>query len=383
MYTAFSLFIVVGIGTAMVLIGLSPALGSFLAGMVLANSEFRHQLESDIAPFKGLLLGLFFITVGAGIDFDFLASNPLKLLGLTAILLLTKFTILFGIGFFFKLRGRDHWLFALGLAQAGEFGFVLAALSLKRNIISSETGEAVLVVIAMSMLASPLLFLLYESISKRLGEEKHDLPPADEIDTQHPIIIAGIGRFGQVVTRLVQSAGFKTTVLDNNLKTVQVMRKFGFKGFFGDPTRPEILNAAGLASARILVVALDDSEATLNLVKYARTQRPDLHIIARAHDRGQAYRLYAAGADDIVRELFDSSLRAGRYVLEKAGLTEYEAAEAEQMYYKHDREAVQALAKLYDPNIPFGENEAYIERSQDLNKELEAMLLGQDRPRRD
>lgn len=379
MYTAFSLLIVVGIGAAMVLVGLSPALGTFLAGMILANSEFRHQLESDIAPFKGLLLGLFFITVGAGINFALLAANPLKILAYTGILLGTKFAVLMFIALLFRIRGRDRWLFSLGLAQAGEFGFVLTAFSRQQGILSTETSGTLLVVIAASMMASPLLFLLYEFISDRISEDSNQHTPADEIQTQHPIIIAGIGRFGQVVTRLVQSAGFQTTILDSDLTTVQAMRKFGFKGFFGDPTRPEILNAAGLSTARVLVVALDDPAATLRLVTYARNQRPDLHIIVRARDRGQVYRLYAAGADDIVRELFDSSLRAGRYVLEQVGLTEYEAAEAEQMYYKHDRKAIRELAKLYDPNIPVDENTAYMERSRELEKELEVTLLAQSR----
>jgi CPA2 family monovalent cation:H+ antiporter-2 len=153
------------------------------------------------------------------------------------------------------------------------------------------------------------------------------------------------------------------------------MRKFGFKGFFGDPTRPEVLHAAGLATAKVLVVALDDPKATLRLVTYARSQRPDLHIVARARDRGHVYRLYAAGANDIVRELFDSSLRAGRYVLEHVGLTEYEAAEAERLFYQHDRTAVRELAALYDPNTPLAGNEAYIKRSRELEKDLEAALL--------
>ncbi|WP_380054145.1 cation:proton antiporter [Falsihalocynthiibacter sp. SS001] len=375
MYTALSLWIVVAIAIIMMLVGLSPALGAFLVGMVLANSEFRHQLESDIAPFKGLLLGLFFITVGAGMNFGVLFSAPITVLGLVLGLIVVKFTILFAIGWLYNLRGRDHWLFALGLAQAGEFGFVLMSLALQHSILSVELGQQILLVIALSMLLSPLLFVLYERISARIVDEAGETKPSDEIDEQNPIIIAGIGRFGQVLTRMVQSAGFHTTVLDNDMATVEVMRKFGFKGFFGDPTRPEILNAAGLATARVLVVALDEPQAALRLVSYARSQRPDLHIIARARDRGQVYRLYAAGANDIVREVFDSSLRAGRYVLENVGLSEYEAAEAERMFYQHDRLAVQELATLFDPNIPVEQNEAYIEKSKELAKDLEAALF--------
>ncbi|MDE0589062.1 monovalent cation:proton antiporter-2 (CPA2) family protein [Halocynthiibacter sp. C4] len=375
MYTALSLLIVIAIACIMLVVGLSPALGAFLAGVVLANSEFRHQLESDIEPFKGLLLGLFFITVGAGINFGVLFGAPLQILSFTLAIILIKGSILFVIGYIFRLRGRDLWLFTLGLAQAGEFGFVIASFAIQRNVLPTDLTEQLLLVIALSMLATPLLFLLYEAISKRHKDSPAAQQEADEIDEQHPIIIAGIGRFGQVVTRLVQSAGYKTTVLDHNLSTVEVMRKFGFKGFFGDPTRPEILHAAGLDTARVLVVALDDRDAALQLVKFARKQRPDLHIIARAYDRGEVYRLYAAGANDIVREVFDSSLRAGRYVLENIGFTEYEAAEAEQAFYKYDRTSIRELAALFDPNIPSSENKPYIERSKELAKDFEAELL--------
>jgi CPA2 family monovalent cation:H+ antiporter-2 len=197
----------------------------------------------------------------------------------------------------------------------------------------------------------------------------------DKIDEQGPVIIAGIGRFGQIVNRLVQASGFKTVVLDHDMQTIQLMRRFGFKGFLGDPTRPELLKAAGLDKARVLVVAMDDRDKATMLVSYARRQRPDLHIVARAYDRNHVFQLYRAGADDIVREMFDSSLRAGRYVLENIGLSEYEAAAAEQTFYAHDRESVRELAEVWDPNIPASENKAYIERARNLEKELETALL--------
>ena len=188
------------------------------------------------------------------------------------------------------------------------------------------------------------------------------------------MIIAGIGRFGQIVNRLVRSAGFATVVIDNDLQTVQMMRKFGFRGFFGDPSRPDVLKAAGLADAKILVVAVDDRKASAALVRYARRERPDLHIIARAHDRVHVYELFDAGADDIVREVFDSALRAGRYALENLGMTEYEAAEAEQMFYHHDREALRELAELWKPGVPIADIPEYVARSRELNNDLETAL---------
>ncbi|MEM1066387.1 MAG: cation:proton antiporter [Pseudomonadota bacterium] len=376
MYTAFALLIVVGIAFLMLLVGLSPALGAFLAGVVLANSEFRHQLEGDLQPFKGLLLGLFFITVGAGIDFGVLFNDPLGIVGLTIALMAAKGSVLYALTFLFNLRGRDRWLFTLGLAQAGEFGFVLTSFSLQQGVVSPALGQTTLLVISLSMLLTPLFFIAYERLSRQIDEEVEHIPH-DEIDEQQPVIIAGIGRFGQVVNRLVQMAGFKTTVLDSDLATIQLMRRFGFKGFFGDPTRPELLHAAGLSTARVLVVALDDKKASVRLVHYARRERPDLHIVARAHDRVHTYELYRAGANDIVREMFDSSLRAGRYVLENMGLSEFEAAGMTQFFYKKDREALRDLADLWDPARPVADNPAYVARAKELDKELETELVTQ------
>ena len=374
MYTALALLIVIGIAFLMTAVGLSPALGTFLAGVVLANSEFRHELESDIEPFKGLLLGLFFITVGAGIDFGLFFSEPVSILGLALGLMLLKGVILYGLGRAFKLRGRDQWLFTLGLAQAGEFGFVLISFSLQQSILPGYVGDRLLLIVALSMLITPLAFILYEYLSKRMKDTVGDIKH-DKIDQQGTVIIAGIGRFGQIVNRLVQSVGAKTVVIDNNLQTIQLMRKFGYQGFFGDPLRPDLLHAAGIDTARVLMVALDDPVAAERLVTYARRVRPDIHIVARSRDRTHTYRLYQAGANDIVRELFDSSLRAGRYVLENIGLTEYEANAAETLFYQHDRYTVKELAGLWDPNIPSAQNEAYIARAKELEKELEASLL--------
>jgi CPA2 family monovalent cation:H+ antiporter-2 len=374
MYTALALLIVVGISFLMTLVGLSPALGAFLAGVVLASSEFRHELETDLEPFKGLLLGLFFITVGAGINFDLLYSNMPAILSMALLVIVIKGGVLWSLGRAFKLKGRDQWLFALALAQAGEFGFVLVAFSVSQGVIPVDVAETLLLVIALSMLITPLLFILYEVIARRMvsTDAQH---AADEIDSEGPVIIAGIGRFGQIVNRLVKASGFETVVLDHNMETIQLMRRFGSKGFFGDPTRSDILHAAGIMTARVLVVALDDKDAAIKLVKAARKQRPDLHIVARAYDRTHTFHLYQAGANDIVRELFDGSLRAGRYVLENVGLSEFEASEAERVFYSHDRESVKELALLWRADIPVTENEAYMTRAKELQKELETALL--------
>jgi CPA2 family monovalent cation:H+ antiporter-2 len=237
-----------------------------------------------------------------------------------------------------------------------------------------------LLIIALTMLITPFLFILYDLIPQKANDRLEDLE-ADEIDVEGPVIIAGIGRFGQIVNRLVQGTGFKTVVLDHDMETITLMRRFGFKGFLGDPTRPDILKAAGLNEARVLVVALDDPDASVRLVAHARKTRSDLHIVARAYDRVHVYKLYQAGANDIVREMFDGSLRAGRYVIEQLGLSDYEAAEAERVFYQHDRDAVRQLAELWDPNVPPAENEAYVTRAKLLEKELEFSLsVRSDKP---
>ncbi|MEL6169341.1 MAG: cation:proton antiporter [Pseudomonadota bacterium] len=377
LYTAFALLIVVGIAVLMNMVGLSPALGTFLAGVVLANSEFRHEMQSNLEPFKGLLLGLFFITVGAGIDFGTFLRQPVTILGLTVALMAIKGVILLALAMASGLKHRDRYLFTLGLAQAGEFGFVLIAFALQQNALSPGMGQLALLVVAFSMLFTPLFFIAWEQIAKRLGDPEDSIEH-DEIDETSPVIIAGVGRFGQVVQRLVRMSGFPATVLDSDLKTIRLLRSFGVKGFFGDPTRPEILHGAGFDTARVLVVALDNRDAAVQLVTYARRERPDIQIIARAYDRIHAFRLHKAGADKVVREMFDSSLRAGRYVLETMGLADFEASELEHQFFRQDREALRELAELWDPDIPIEENAAYVARSKELDKDLELALAKAD-----
>jgi len=374
MSTFISLLIVFGIAFLMMLVGLSPALGTFVGGVVLANSEFRHQIEADIKPFKGLLLGLFFMTVGIGIDTRELFSQPFTIVGLTLALITVKAAILFLLAVIFRLRGHDRWLFTLGLAQAGEFGFVLVSFARQQGIVSLNQGQVALLVISLSMLLTPLLFIAYEQLARRARSRTPAQTP-DTIDEKGRVIIAGIGRFGQVVNRLVRMSGLSTVVLDSDMATIETMRRFGVKGFFGDPSNPALLDSAGLDTAAILVVAVDDRDNATRIVRYARSKRPDLHIVARARDRVHVYELFQAGADDIVRETFDSSIRAGRYVLENMGFTEYEAAKLSQTYFKVDRAAMRDLASLWVPGQPVHLNDAYVERAKQLDRDLETALI--------
>jgi len=370
MFTAATLLLVIGIALLMELVGLSPALGTFLAGVVLANSEFRHELESDIEPFKGLLLGLFFITVGAGIDFGILFGDLTNILLLTAGLMVTKAAVLLVLARIFKLQGQDRWLFTLGLAQAGEFGFVLLGFMVQTNVIPQELSKTLLLVVALSMVLTPALFILFDRITKALRNRETDRPADDAIDDQAPVIIAGVGRFGQIINRLVGMSGFKTVVLDHDIETIEMQRKFGMKGFYGDPTRPELMHAAGLMQARVLVVALDDRAAAVTLIKHARRERPDLYIVARAYDRQNVYELYRAGANDIIRETFDSSIRAAKSVLTGMGMSIFEADQAGDYFFEMDRQILKEMAILWDPDVPNLENPAFVARAKELGATL-------------
>ncbi|MBI1171923.1 potassium transporter [bacterium] len=374
MSTFISLLLVLGIAFLMMLVGLSPALGTFVAGVVLANSEFRHQLEADLQPFKGLLMGLFFMTVGVGINFSLLLRQPLTVVELVVGLIAIKAVVLFVIGAIFRMRLRDSTLLALGMAQGGEFGFLIISIARSEGALPVIAGQTAQLVISLSMLLTPVLFLIYQTLSRRLSARQAERP-ADTIDEKGAVIICGIGRFGQVVNRLVRHSGLPTVVLDSDVSMIETMRKFGVKGYYGDPSRPELLEAAGLSEAQVLVVAVDDPAKATQIVRFVRTKRPDIHIVARAHDRVHVYELYQAGASDIVRETFDSSLRAGRYVLENMGFSEYEASNLSKAYFHMDRAAMRDLAELWVPGQPVDRNPAYVERAKKLDRDLETALI--------
>lgn len=365
LFTATALMMVVGIALLMSLVGLSPALGTFLAGVVLANSEYRHELESDIEPFKGLLLGLFFMTVGAGVNFALLFDNLAITVALTLGLMALKIAVLFVLAIIFKIKGADRWLFALGLAQAGEFGFVLLSFTVANDVIPVGLSDQLLLVVALSMLLTPALFIAYDKlIAPRYDEAQ--AREQDEIDQASPIIIAGRGRVGGIVDRMLQAAGYSPTVIDFSSKQIDTMSKFGLRTYFGDATRPDLLAAAGIAEAKLLVVAIDDKEQITELVRYALTTYPNLHVMARAIDRDHVYHLYATGCRDIIRETYDSSLRMGRSAFEALGHPRPHAEAMTKAFQDMDREAMITVADVYDLSIPPTENEAYLNRVREI-----------------
>ncbi len=363
LFTATALLLVIAIALLMVVVGLSPALGTFLAGVVLANSEYRHELESNIDPFKGLLLGVFFITVGAAIQFDLLFNNLGMFVGLTIGLIALKAAVLYILSRVFGIGGADRWLFTLGLAQAGEFGFVLLSFAVASSVLPDALAEQLLLVVALSMLLTPLLFILYERlIAPRFVATQ--ARAADRIDETGKVIVAGHGRFGGIVNRILLAAGFKTVVLDYQSEQLDMLRAFGVKVFFGDAMRPDLLHAAGIEEAKMLVIAIDDKESATELVRYVTENHPHVYIVARAIDRHHVYELWNAGARDIIRETFDASLRAGRSALEALGVHPYDAERQVRGFVINDQDQMLALASSYDPNIPAHENEEYVRRTR-------------------
>ncbi len=376
LFTATALLFVTGIALLMSVVGLSPALGTFIAGVVLANSEYRHELESDVEPFKGLLLGLFFITVGAGINFTLLAQSWQSVLGWTAVLIATKIAVLYSLGGMFGIRGQDRWLFALALAQAGEFGFVLLTYATGNNVVPQALADQLLLIVAMSMLVTPLLFILYDRVilrSFRKGRER----AFDEIGHSSDIVLAGRGRVGGIVERMLDMADYKATVIDYSSLQIERLSKFGIRTYYGDATRPDLLKSAGIEKARLLIIAIDDKEATNRLVKHVVKHYPQVHILARAFDRMHVYELWSLGCRDIIRETYDSSLRMGRSAFEALGVTPEQAEGMTRLFEEMDRKSMVEMANAFDFDTPPWENEELIALSKKLRSDWDPLLRDQ------
>lgn len=347
-FTALSLAVVVGMTLLMQLVGVSPALGAFVAGVVLANSEYRHTLETDIQPFKGLLLGLFFISVGMGMDFGLLADQPGRLLMAVMALMLFKALVLLVLGRLFGLSILHNLGFAFALSQGGEFGFVLFQFAGGLNILPVELGKFLTLVVASSIAVTPLLMLAYNRFVVPLFMSELPEPKYDTVNQEHPIIIAGFGRFGQVIGRFLTAQNVKFTVLEKNPDQVQLLRKFGFKGHFGDASRLDLLRSAGAAKARLLIVVVDDAEVSLKIVKLAKAEFPNIKIFARAHNRRHAYELYKCGVEYYKRELFDSSLEMAKKIMLDLGAPEAEVNDKAIKFKKHDEQTLKSSFEFFD-----------------------------------
>ena len=368
-FTAFALLLVLSISLIMQWLGLSMALGAFLAGVLLAHSEYRHELESDLEPFKGLLLGLFFTAVGMSVDFGVLAAYPWLVLGLAIGFVALKLGLLFVLGRLFGLDSRGSILFAILLAQGGEFAFVVFASATQAGALGGLDASILVLVVTLSMMVSPLLLVLHDRVlvarlQRRLPARSEEPIPAGE----GHVIIAGFRRFGQIVGRLLNANQVPLTILDHNAGNVDVVSVFGFKVFYGDATRHDLLEAAGAGKASALVVAIDGVEDSLSLVSMVQRHFPHLPILARARDLTHAYQLMDLGVTVLERETFESALLLGRHTLEQLGFGARLARRATLRFRQHNLQSVQAVYPFYR------DREQYISRARQARAELHEMF---------
>lgn len=372
-FSAFTLLLVLGIAGLMASVGVSMALGAFLAGVLLASSEYRHALETDIEPFRGLLMGLFFMAVGMSIDFGLIMREPLLIallvLGFQAIKVLTLRLIAAPL----NVMSRQHWLFAALLAQGGEFAFVVFGVARTARLLPGTWDARLTLTVALSMALTPVLLILHDRFLMRA--KPVDEREADKIEDPHaPVIIAGFGRFGQIVGRLLFASGFKATVLDHDPDQVETLRRFGFPVHYGDATRLDLLHAAGAGHARLLVIAIDDPDTSVRLADAVLEHFPKLPIVARVRDVGHWQKMRARGLKIVERETFESAMLIGRRSLEALGVRPYEARERADLFRSHN---IRTLEQM----LPRWENEA--ERTSVAKSSREQLEQQMERDRLD
>ena len=367
-FTASALLLVVAVAALMELVGLSPALGAFLAGVVLAESEFRRELETDIEPFRGLLLGLFFITVGAGLDLGLIARHPFVVAGLVAGLMVLKMIAMYGAGRLFRHPHRTALSTAVALAQGGEFAFVLLGFVLGARVMDAPLEHLLIAVVAVSMAATPLVSAAYERLILSRPEHRDEPEKLDFDEGDPDVIVAGFGRFGQIATRLLLANNFKVVLLDSSIEQIDIIRRFGWRVHYGDASRIDLLRTAGADKAKLLLVAIDDRDKAVELVEGAPQAFPNLAILARAWDRRHAYELMKTPGVEAERETLESAINMGRRALLKLGLSERRASRAAVVFRESDAEIFKQLAPIA------GEEDQYIMASRDGRETTERVL---------
>ena len=368
LFTLFALFLVIVISVIMKNIGLSPALGTFLAGVVLAENEFRHELEADIEPFKGLLLGLFFITVGASIDFPLLMTEFSLVVLLVCGLIFVKAVVLYVLAIVFNIKSKQKFLFTLALAQGGEFAFVLLSVTTSLNILTPDQTKITTLVVAISMLMAPLLLMFYDKVINRETTSQPNFDSLNEIEATKNVIIAGYGRFGQIIGRLLTAQGYHLSILDHSSGQIELLRRFGNKVFYGDAARKDLLDASGANDAQLLVIAIDDADKILEIASLAQKHYPHLKIAARAIDRRHAYQLMKIGINTFKRETFDSALNLGVDALTLLGNDKEISIRAGKIFAVHDNDSLMELAELWGDDHSYGI--ASKQRTEDLKQVL-------------
>jgi monovalent cation:proton antiporter-2 (CPA2) family protein len=369
-FTAMALLLVIGIALAMDKIGLSPALGTFLAGVVLADNEYRHELETTINPFKGLLLGLFFISVGASINFALFIEDPFLIFGFVILLMTVKFIILLMLGRFFRLRKGYDFLFAFLLAQSSEFAFVLISFSQQNLLFDQRTAGLMLLMVTLSMAVSPLLLIFNEKALTPILTRKQNKTEYDDVESSdNPIIIAGFGRFGLVVGRLLLANNYKVTIIDSNPANVEILRKFGFKLFYGDVTRPQVIEQAGIKHAKLVILSMAEYDEALKVADYLKKNYPHVKILARAKDIYHAFEFFKRNVNIVQREVFDSAAELGEKALVQLGFSRYEAYRAARTFKHHEKQVLLDLYTLWKED----ENR-FIQETRRFSDQLSEML---------
>ncbi|PZR22532.1 MAG: potassium transporter [Citrobacter freundii] len=382
MFTAIALLLVVGTATLMNAVGLSPALGAFLAGVVLANSEYRHELESDLDPFKGLLLGLFFIAVGASINFHLILSRPLMIIGLVAAVMTVKMFVLMGLGRLFKLATPQNLTFSFGLSQVGEFAFVLSNAAREGGILSQEVMDTLVAVVALSMVVTPLVMLINDKwIQPRLCDpDKHTSKREHDVEAEeNPVIIAGFGHFGNTVGRFLRANNINATVLDTDSDNVDTLRRMGFKVYYGDASRHELLEIAGAKQAKLIIIAIGDEEKRLEMIETIKKHFPNLRMLVRATNRNDAYTLMNAGMLHIYRETLDTSIRMGVDTMKLLGYRAHETNRLAKTFFKEDERRLKYLSSIRDANEYVIAVRKYVEELEEtLRADREILRSGGD-----
>ena len=368
--TAAALLLVIGIAVLMIQVGLSPALGTFLAGVILAQSEYRHELESNIEPFKGLLLGLFFISVGASVDFQLVGDNPRLIIELVIGLILLKFMVLFLIGRIFKMGLGNNFLFAFSLAQGGEFAFVLFSFAVNQHVLDGEMAKTLVAVVALTMALTPLIMLVNEKlIQPRFGAIRKEDPPHDHIEEENAVIIAGFGRMGSVIGRFMQACGVRATYLDIDPDHVEFLRHLGLKVYYGDASRHNLLRAAGAQKAKILIIAVNDSEKTIEIAETAKKYFPHLQVFSRADSWENAYDLYDRDIEHVYKETFGTAMRIAVDAITELGYRKHQINRLSKKFMKRDEEAIREFARKRR------ENKSYLEDVREHFEDLESIML--------
>lgn len=366
--TAAALLVVLGSALLMEMGGLSMAMGAFVAGVLLSESSFRHQLEADVEPFRGLLLGLFFLGVGMSLNLSVVFENWVLIISGVFAFMLAKGLCIYTVARITRKSHANALDRAIVMAQGGEFAFVLFSAAATQHVISSEIQANMTAIVVLSMVLTPLVIILHKKyLLPRLATASGERE-ADHIEEQRPIILVGIGRFGQIVHDLLIMTGHKPTVIDQDPVLIAGMKKMGVKTYYGDATRKELLHAAGIEHAGVLIVAVDDKDKATRVVQIARKLNPQIKIISRAYDRVHVFDLYQAGSDIQIRETFDSAVRAGKKVLRVLGMDAEMANEIGRTYFYRDRHNVKMMAEVYDPKLGRFENDELIKMSLEADQ---------------